>query len=328
MPDKKENYILLCEAYLNLEDKQNCLSSFEKYEKYCYDDWKYYNSWGIAYQHWENYEESIDKFRKSIELKNDETINHDSLSYSLIKLNRLDEAKDEIEAVLKIKPDLAGCYYNLGQIYMRKELYQEAIDSYKKALSLDINLKKAYFNIAGAYHYKKDVKNAIKYWEKTIEYDKQNQNAYINLAMTSINELNDTIKALRYIRSAYEINKYNIDVVFNYGLILLKTDDVYRAEEKFLEATKLDENFKNVKLALSECKVRQNKPNEAIEILDNLSDEEKNEKNYLMIRALALKEILKNNLNDVTINEINAICDKIQKDYGDYAMAEELRQLN
>ena len=146
--------------------------------------------------------------------------------------------------------------------------------------------------------------------------------------MTSINELNDTIKALRYIRSAYEINKYNIDVVFNYGLILLKTDDVYRAEEKFLEVTKLDENFKNVKLALSECKVRQNKPNEAIEILDNLSDEEKNEKNYLMIRALALKEILKNNLNDVTINEINAICDKIQKDYGDYAMAEELRQLN
>ena len=30
-PDKNENYIIITEAYLNLNDIDNCLSSFEKY---------------------------------------------------------------------------------------------------------------------------------------------------------------------------------------------------------------------------------------------------------------------------------------------------------
>ena len=125
---------------------------------------------------------------------------------------------------------------------MKQKEYACAIDAFKKAISIDTGLKKAYFNIAGAYHYKKDIKNAIKYWEKTIEYDKNNQDAYLNLAMTYINDMSDTTKALRYIRSAYEINKYNADAVLKYGIILLKSNEVYRAKEKFEEALCLDDN--------------------------------------------------------------------------------------
>lgn len=327
--EKKENYLLLTEAYLSLEDKDNCLSSFEKYEQYCLDDWKYYNSWGIALQHWGDYEASIDKFRKSIELKPDEFIGHNSLSCSLIKLDRLDEAKHEIDEVLKLEPGYASCYYNLGQIYMRQELYQNAIDVYKKAVSLDANLKKVYFNIGGAYHYLNDIKNAMKYWQKAIDYDKQNINAYINLAMTSVNDLDDSTKALRYIRSAYEINKYEPNVVFNYGLILMKSNDLYRAQEKFEEAYKLDCDLIITQIALAECKVKLNKPKEAIEILDKIKDKKQEDKDYLLTRVIALKEILKQeDENQAIIDEINQICDKIQEVYGDSALVEEIKQQN
>lgn len=324
-PDKDENYILLAEAYLNLEDKDNCLSTFSKYEKHCENDWKYYNSWGIALQHWSYWEESVEKFKKSIELNEDETINRNSLSHSLIKLNMLSEAKEQIEEVLKINPEFASSRYNLGQIYMREKEYAKAIDEYKKAVSIDTNLTKAYFNIAGAYHFKGDVKNAIKYWEKTIEYDKENQNAYINLAICSINDLNDQSKALRYIRSAYEINKMNGLVAFNYGLILLKINDVYRAQEKFIETLNLDKTLLQSKILLAQCKVKLNKPEEAIEILNNYEGD-KNSKDYLSIRALALKTILTKENNVQIMDEFNEICDKIRNEYGDEAMVEELKQ--
>lgn len=327
MPEKIENYVLLCEAYLNNEDKQNCLSSFEKYEKYCQNDWKYYNSWGIAFQHWEMWEESIYKFYKSIEIKNDEPISHNSLSYSLIKLDRLDEAKVEIEQVLRLSPEMASCHYNLGQIYMKKKNYHAAIDSYKKAISLDANLVKVYFNIAGAYHYIDDVKNAVKYWEKTIEYDKENQNAYINLSMCALNDLNDNKKALRYIRSGYEINKMNPEVVFHYGLILLKRGDFYRAEEKFVEAFGLDNNLIDAQMAIAECKLRQNKPHDALEIINNYKETKQNHKDYIYLRALVLSELLKLDKENNEINgEFSEICDRIISEYGDNAIVEELRQ--
>jgi len=328
-PEKNENYILLSEAYLNLEDKDNCLKSFEKYEKYCIDDWKYYNSWGIALQHWLMWDESIEKFNKSIELNDNEITNRNSISYSLIKIDKLDEAKEQIEIILKLNPNFASCHYNLAQIYMRREKYPEAIEEYKKAVTLDANLTKAYFNIAGAYHYLGDIKNAFKYWEKTIEYDKENQNAYINLAISSINDLNNSAKALRYIRSAYEINKKNPLVVFNYGLVLLKANDIYRAEEKFIEAYKLDDKLKDVNMLLAECKVKQNKPYEALELLREYEKQEYNKKEYYFIKALVLKEILNLEKDNTQFNdEFDKICDKIRMEYGEDAMVEELRQQN
>ncbi|MBQ7286248.1 MAG: tetratricopeptide repeat protein [Candidatus Gastranaerophilales bacterium] len=260
-------------------------------------------------------------------MKNDEAISHNSLSYSLIKLDRLEEAREQIEKTLEINPAFAACYYNLGQIYFRQEKYDEAIDAYKKAMSFDVNLKKAYFNIAGAYHFKGDIENAMKYWEKTIEYDKNNQNAYINLAMTSINKLKDSIKALRYIRSAYEINKFDTEVAFNYGMILLKTGDVYRAEEKFNEVLILNNNMVNAKLGLVECKMKQNKPQEALELLNQMEVDKANEKEYLIMRITVLSVLSRmDNENNQLKDEIIEICDKIRNEYGEIAMVEELRQ--
>ena len=78
------------------------------------------------------------------------------------------------------------------------------------------------FDIASAYHLSNDSKNAVKYWLKSAEYDKSNPQIYVNLALTYLNEYNERMKALRYIRTAYEYARNDYDVVFKYGLILLK----------------------------------------------------------------------------------------------------------
>ena len=143
--------------------------------------------------------------------------------------------------------------------------------------------------------------------------------------MSCVNDLNDSTKALRYIRSAYEINKFDYNVVLHYGLILMKTNELYRAEEKLIEAYKLDETNLISQIALAECKVKMNKPNIALEILDKIKERKQNDKDYLLVRMIALKEILKQeNENQAIIDEINQICVKIKEEYGDSIAVEEL----
>ena len=76
-------------------------------------------------------------------------------------------------------------------------------------------------------------------------------------------------------------------------MILLKTNDVYRAEEKFKEVLEIDNEFNQAKIALAECKLKQNKPYEAIEMLNNYDENLRDKKDYLFIRMLALNAILK-----------------------------------
>ena len=103
--EKIENYILILESYLNLNDKTNCLEGFSNYEEFCKDDWKFYNSWGMALQTFDKWDESIEKYKKSIEIKDDEYLSHSGLSYAYIKTDKLLEAREEIKKTL--------LYYNL-----------------------------------------------------------------------------------------------------------------------------------------------------------------------------------------------------------------------
>ena len=211
---------------------------------------------------------------------------------------------------------------------MNLQDYNGAIDSYKKALSLDANLKKAYFNIAGAYCNIGDMKNAIKYWEKTIDYDKNNISAYLNLATVYMENSNDKTKAKRYARSAYELNKLDCQVVLKYALVLMHCDDYYRSLEKLQEALKIDQNSAEVKIALAQCYLKLNKTDEAFEMLESCPKEAQESQNYLIVKLMYLTEILKFDANNEIKDTIIQICDKIQTDFGNIPMVEEIKQMH
>ena len=326
-PDKTDNYLLIAESYLNLKDKDNCLDSFKKYEQYCSKDWKYYNSWGIAFQNFNMWEESLEKLYKSVELKDNEYVSHNALSYSLLMLERYDEAKNEIDKVLSLCPTFASSHYNLAKILFKEKNYKAAIDSFKKALSLDASLKQVYFDIALCYNYLDDFKNAVKYWLKSADYDKTNPQVYVNLALCYLNQYNDNLKALRYIRTAYEFADHDCDVVFKYGLILLKINEIHRAKEKFEEVIKLNPNLELAYLALAECELKLNKPANALELLDKCSGETCEKRDFLYVKLYALSEIIKNDTENIELkNTIVSVCDKIIKVFGEDETVVEIKK--
>ena len=326
-PDKKENYLLLTECYLNLDDKDNCLNNFEKYEDKLKDDWKFYNAWGASFQHFNMFENAVEKYNKALELNNQEYIIYNALSYCYVKLDKIDEALNAINKVLELNPAIASAHFNLGQIYMKKNEYKKAIDSYKKAISIDANLSNAYFGIAGAYQAMGDYKNAVKYWKKSAEYDTQNPDLYLNLAVAYMNELNNESKALSYIRTAYDLNRENSDILFKYGIILYKTGEIYRAKEKFEKAYLIDSTLDSAKIAHAECELRLKKPEISLEILEKCSEQSKDKKDYLTVKMLSLYEIYINNPeNNENYSTIIEICDKIRNDYGEDSVVKEIAE--
>ena len=166
------------------------------------------------------------------------------------------------------------------------------------------------------------------YWEKAIEYDKENIDIYLNLAIVYMSEHKDYQKSLRYIRSAYNLDKKNPQVLFKYGLILFKSGEIYNAMEKYKEAFEIDSQMEIAKVAYAECEVRLNHPDKALEILDKCSDAKQSDKDYLIVKLMAMSQIATKDKTEDKIGTILQLCDKIDDTYGNMPLVEEIRQLH
>ena len=216
---------------------------------------------------------------------------------------------------------MASNYFNMAHIYFEEQKYNLAIEMYKKALTLDASLRPAIVNIASCYAMLDETDKAIKYWLKSLEYDKSNPEIYFNLALSYAEDKNDPQKALMYARSAYDLGRKNPDILAKYGAILIKTGELYLAKEKLEYALKINPNHVMAKITLAETYIEMDKPNEAVDILEKIKDQEKDEKEYLYIKFLAYSKIYEETKNQEEKDKlkviIDEICDKIQVNFGE-----------
>ena len=147
--------------------------------------------------------------------------------------------------------------------------------------------------------------------------------------MTYLTDLDDCTKALRYIRSAYDIDKQNPDIVFKYAIVLLKSSDYYRAKEKFLATLELDKNYFKAYIGIAECELKLNKPNEALSNLEKCAQQLGDKKDFLMIKMFALVDIFEKDKENTELKDtITQICDKIVNEFGNDEIVEEIKQLH
>lgn len=326
-PNKKENILLITQSYLELKDEINCIETFKKYEETSSDDWKFYSAWAGSLQAFKKYEESCEKYEKALGLKNDEIPVYNGYIFSLMQLNQIQKAKECSEYIIKLDPANALAHYNLAKIYTKEENYSLALTELKTSVALDASYKKAYGDIAKIYDILNETDKAIKYWTLASEYETGAIEALCNLAIIYSDKKQDCQKAIRCIRNAWEKDKTNKKTTFKYGVILLKANELYRAKEKFEEITKDDENYFRAQLAVSECLVKLNKPKEALEILEKLTNEniEKNE-NFLLIKLQALSKQQEIEPSEERKDSILKICDKMESDFSENKIAKEIKQ--
>jgi len=85
------------------------------------------------------YDESINFFKRIIELDPENSRAHYNLGIAYFNLNRFEEALNSYKIAISIKPDNKHVYYNIGLLHEKTENLENAIESYEKALEIDPN---------------------------------------------------------------------------------------------------------------------------------------------------------------------------------------------
>jgi tetratricopeptide (TPR) repeat protein len=145
-------------------------------------DYKYYLDNGIYDVQDGNFKQAIEKFDKSIELKNDFEITYFYRAVANQALKNYDEAMLDYTKSIKINPKMTDAYYNMAEIILtRKDIINQnipkAIEYLEKALELDDKFIDALFAMAAAYKKLGDYHKALEYLEKLLKIEPQAVNA-------------------------------------------------------------------------------------------------------------------------------------------------------
>jgi tetratricopeptide (TPR) repeat protein len=110
---------------------------------------------GYAYLFKENFEKSLEHFKKYASLNPGDANPIDSTAEAYFLMGRLDEAIAKYKEALEIKPDWLGTSLKIGYIYALKEDYLEAMKWVDKdiAIATSPGLKRPGYIYKGFYHY-------------------------------------------------------------------------------------------------------------------------------------------------------------------------------
>ena len=154
------------------------------------------------------YDESINFFKRIIELDSENYRAHYNLGIAYFNLNRFEEAINSYKIALTIKPDNKHVYYNIGLLYEKTENLEKAIEAYEKALEIDPNYIYAMHSLKAV---RMNLENYVKPKSKTQE---------IKDSVEKLKSLLSMSKRVRFdmIQEILNVNKETLlQIIINWG---------------------------------------------------------------------------------------------------------------
>ncbi len=303
-------YILLAQNYINLNKKDEALLVYKQGEDKGIDDFEFYLSWGISLLRMNNIDSAKEKIYKALEKKQNNSTALYRLGCCYYKEKNLDKAEEMFKK--SIEADFSNSYAiaDLGIIYYEKKEYQNAIQTFFRAIDISSDKAYLYFYIANCYYKLGRIKKSINYYEKTVEYYPLHLEALINCSLCFL-DLNNNKEALRKIRNAYQINRKSEKVILIYALVDLRLGIYSDAIEKADILLNKNQNCKEAKLIKAHTLINLNKPQEALNIIFSLDEEDKNSDLCIYLSHLAYKILVEETPSNYNKNMLNFYSDKM-----------------
>ena len=251
-PKSDEGWFLLGHTYGEVDDIENMIMAYDKslaisskFEKEIIDSKNFY---------WAN------SFNKGVNLfqRGNKTADEDSAKVFY------DKSIDAFETAAIIQPDSADTYKNMAFVYMSSGRNELAIEPLQKLVDLKKELdgyrylgeiyytigtsKSAEYSISGN---ALDSMEAAEYYDKAILVLEDGVAIYktdgelTRILNSSYIETGRIAEALESSKVLVEAEPDNETYRYNYGVILLQTDDYPAAEEQFLKALEINPDYEN-----------------------------------------------------------------------------------
>ena len=129
----------------------------------------------------ERYREAAAALQQAIRLEPDSYEAHCNLGVVFLRANRLEHAERALRQAIKIKPDYINALCNLGKALALMERYSEAALTYKRAVEYLPNCSTALADLGGVYLSQRMFEQAEGYLIRAIEHEPDLARAYYQL---------------------------------------------------------------------------------------------------------------------------------------------------
>ncbi len=181
-PKKAEDWKILGEIYVKLNDTDNAIRAYEKYTTMKPNDRKTLEVLSILYKESGREEEAIAKKEEILKNSPNDVTLMLQLGKAYTGRGDLKKARDMYLKALSLEPENRIALSLLGYVYMNLENYSAAIETYKKLQKIEPKNAEIICNIASAYRMKKQFKIAKNYVRKAISIDPKFGLDYITMA--------------------------------------------------------------------------------------------------------------------------------------------------
>lgn len=224
----------------------NVNSNSKEYKEYYYEIERYLTSNCAAIKDKMAVNDKVNS--KSVS-RNPEALKYYSLGLEESKKENFEKSIEYYKKALVFDQDFAFAYDNMGICYRRLNKYDEAIDAYEKSLKIDPSGTMPLQNIAIAYLYKKEYKKAVKSYEKLAKLDPKNPEVFYGIGNIYVQYLNEYEKGLENLCQAYIIyieqkSPYRTDAekLINIAYSELKKQGKEKIFNEILEKYKISQN--------------------------------------------------------------------------------------
>lgn len=308
-PNNPDVYILLAQNYLSLNKNNEALDTFRLGNTRKINDFEFNLAWGITLLKSDRIEEAKEKIELSLEQKPNNSNALFQLGACYKKEGNKQKAEELFKVALVENSENSSAIAELGLLYYDEQNFEEAKKLFFQAINLSSENFHLYFYVANCYYKSGKFRKSIEFYEKTLEYYPNHLEAIINYTVNLI-DIGNVREALRKIRNAYQINRNSEKVLLIYALTGLKSGIYSDAIEKSDLLLEKSPNNIDAKLIKSEALINIRKPQEALNVLYSINEEQQNFAYFAYLVHCAYKILVEDSPTNYNENMRNKYWEK------------------
>ena len=197
---------------------------------------------GVMFQSIGRINQSVNSFKKYLEIEPLDIQIHNNLGVLLTDSNRLSEAEKSFKKAIKLKPDYANAYNNLGLTLKKLGNLEDSKISLKKAIELKPNFVEALCNLGDTLRVLNELDESKKILIQAISLRPNYANAYSNLGVTlkQLGKLEDSVLNLN---EAIALKPDFFEAYNNLGVTLSEQGKLQESELSFKKAIQINSNY-------------------------------------------------------------------------------------
>ena len=161
------------------------------------------------------------------------------------KIKYFQESVEKYRKCIELDKNNSNYWHGLGVALLILKDYEESNESFNRAYAIDQTNFAILFNLALTYYYLENYKLAKRYYLKAIELNKNSRDLNYNLCLT-FEALNELDNANYYLSEAIRIDNNFAMAYFRKGIIYLKLNSYFEAKINFEKAYSIDKNIPDI----------------------------------------------------------------------------------